>query len=89
MATVMKNTLSLLAASALLVAVAGCKQSNSAEENPPLDTNTPAPNAEENTSNAWQNTKGAATNAWNATENGATNVWNKTTNAVMGGDTNQ
>jgi hypothetical protein len=81
----MKNTLMLFAAAALLAAVAGCNQSNSANESP-ADTNTATQNAEQGASNAWQDTKSAATNAWNSTKDAATNAWNKTTNAVSGGN---
>lgn len=75
----MKTTLLLLAAVGLLAATAGCNQSNNADENPPVATNSDA----QSVSNAWQDTKGAATNAWNATKDGATNVWNKTTNTAQ------
>jgi hypothetical protein len=84
MVTAMKKSLMLFAAVALLAAVAGCNQSNTANDNS-ADTNSATQNAEQSASNAWQDTKSAATNAWNATKDGATNAWNKTTNAVSGG----
>jgi uncharacterized lipoprotein YajG len=82
----MKNTLLLLAATALLAAT-GCSQSNSDQSAAP-DTNSATQNAEQGASNAWQDTKDAATNAAGAIESGATNAWNKTTNAVEGSSTN-
>jgi predicted small lipoprotein YifL len=94
-AAFMKRRLLPLVVLGLLVALAGCGQSNSADKNPAADTNTnnAAETAQESASKAWQDTKGAAinawivakigaTNAWNAAKVGATNAWNKTTNAI-------
>jgi len=79
---IMKMVPLLFAVSALLVAAAGCNQSNSADKSPVADTNSSAQNAQESASKAWQDTKGAATNAWNVAKIGATNAWNRTTNAI-------
>ncbi len=84
---IMKNTLLLFAAFALL-STTGCNQSNSADESSTTNTNSAAQNALESASNAWQDTKSAATNAWSATKQGAANAWNTTTNAVEGNSTN-
>ena len=75
----MKTTLLL---SALVLALAGCSQSNNTGENANAVTNTTMQDVENGASNAWQATKTAATNALSAARVGATNVWNKTTNAV-------
>ena len=76
----MKTTLWLSVA--LVLALAGCSQSNSTDQNADAVTNTTMQDVENGASNAWQTTKTAATNALSAAKSGATNLWNKTTNAV-------
>jgi hypothetical protein len=66
----MKSKPLIFAALAVAILTTGCKQSNSANENPTVnDTNSLSvtqrlQNAKEDASNAWANTKEATTNAW-------------------------
>jgi predicted nucleic acid-binding Zn-ribbon protein len=66
----MKNKHKRLVIAALAVAtvLTGCKQSNPADENPAVDTNSPS-------TNAWQKVKETTTNAWADVKEGTSNAW--------------
>ena len=77
----MKSKPLILAAFVIATLATGCKQSNSADENPPAsDTNSLSvtqqlENAKEIATNAWQNVKDTTTNAWSNLKEGTTNAW--------------
>jgi outer membrane murein-binding lipoprotein Lpp len=77
----MKSKSLIFAALAVATLVAGCKQSNPADQNPAasntnsLSVTQQLQNAKEVATNAWQEAKDAATNAWSNVKEETTNTW--------------